>query len=209
MSWPLTWQGFDVLTLEPDRRGPIDDQFERRFDLVEPDPGLRWADVRGAAPAPVRAFTWTANGRSAVEALRSWLAARRGRLVLFWMPTWQEDLVLAADVSSGASSLVIKWSGYTARMFAAGGMRRHVALWRPGFDATYHRITGATDPGGNTTETLTISPATGSAWPATSSVVSFLRLCRLDTDLVRLEWHGQLSASATLPVREVPLEAPE
>lgn len=208
MSWPTTWHGFDVLTIEPNRSGPLDDELERRFALLDPQVGIRQPDERTPAPAPVRAFRWTAFSRQEVAVMRAFLDARKGRRVPFWLPSWQQDLRLAANVLAAQTVISAVWIGYTAQMFGTTEGRRHLASFAVNRDASYHHVTDANDPQDLVTESLTIAPGAGVDWAASTTILSFLRFSRLEDDEVEITWHGPHTAEAILRVREIPHEAP-
>ena len=94
-------------------------------------------------------------------------------------------------------------------MFGTTGARRHLALWDLGIPSfEYHEVTAASDPGDGLTETLTISPVTARNYQADRTVISFLKLCRLEQDAVEIRYPSGNVAQATIEVRELPKEAP-
>lgn len=203
-----TYLGFDVLDQVPhNRTGSIDDTYDRGFTVLDNETGLRDVDVPSKAPAPRRPFLWTCFTRAEAAVLRAFIHARRGRAIPFWLPTYQQDLRLASDVSNGATGIVVKWIGYAQHLFPGGGWRRHVAFYDSRRQFTFRKITAATDPGGYATESLALSSPAPQAFPAATTIVSFLRLCRLEEDAVSFEWRGH-TCEATIALREIPLEAP-
>lgn len=204
-----TYLGLDVLDQTVhDRAGSVEESLRRKLALLDGGTGAREADAQSGAPAPARPFLWTCLSRAAVAGLRAFLDARKGRCVPFWVPTYQQDLTLAADLGSGASSATIRWVGYALHLFPPGGARRHLALYEPGAALVYRRVTAATDPGTGLTESLALDSPAPRLFPAATTVVSFLRLCRLDDDDVRIEWSGRGFAQAELRIRDLPAEAP-
>lgn len=205
----MTYLDFDVLELNYNRAGAVQEDVDRQFALLDPGTGVRTPVEQWTAPAPVRPFTWHARGRAEIALMLAFLDARCGRAVPFWFTTYQWDLTLAADVGASAAAIDVLFARYTEQMFGTTGARRHIALWTCGIGAMqYHRVTGASDPEDGTPETLTLDPVTGLAYPAATTVVSFLKLCRLESDEVTIRWLSPLIARATIAVREIPLEAP-
>ncbi len=204
----MTYLGLDVLDQAAhNRRGVFQDDSQRAFDLLDTGTGTRSSDARGSAPTPVRPFLWTCVGRSAVAALRAFVHARRGRAVPFWVPTYQRDLTLATDLVSGASTATVLWVGYTQHLFPNTG-RRHLAFIQPGGTMLLRKVTGATDPGTATTEDLALDSAVSPTQPAATTILSFLRLCRLESDEVVLEWGSRGTCEATLHLHDLGMEAP-
>ncbi len=72
----------------------------------------------------------------------------------------------------------------------------------------FYRIADATDPGDYLTETLTLDPVAARDYPMAQTVLSFLKLCRLEDDRVEIRYPSAEVAEATIRVRELPMEAP-
>lgn len=202
--------GFDVLELNYNRIGPIEDRHDRKFVLLDPLTGKRKPDEQSPAPAAVRPFTWTARGRDEQTVMRAFLEARKGRAIPFWLPSYQWDLELSEDVIITQAIVSVVWIRYVQQLFGTTGARRHVALWTLGDGSVmdYYRIDDADDPGDELTESITIDPGAVRAYPAETSVVSFLKLCRLESDEVAISYPSGKIAQTTISVREIPLEAP-
>lgn len=205
----MSYLGFDVLEINPNRLGPIEDRHRRKFALLDGETGKRTADEHSPVPSPGRPFTWTAFDRAEIAALRAFLAARKGRAVPFWLPSYQWDLTLSEDVLEDQASISVNWVRYVEQMWGTTGARRHVALFELAqLSQDYYRISDADDPGTHLTESLTIDPVAVRDYPAATTVISFLKLCRLEDDGVEIEHFDGKTAQATINVRELPQEAP-
>ncbi len=204
----MTYLGLDVLDQSPhNRRGLVGDDIRREFELLDTGTGTRSSDARGIAPTPVRPFQWTCFSRSAVTALRAFVHARRGRAVPFWVPTYQQDLTLATDLVSGGSTATMRWVGYAQHLFANTG-RRHLAFIQPGGTMLLRKVTATTDPATFVTEDLALDSPVSPTQPAASTIVSFLRLCRLESDEVVLDWRSRGIVEVTLQIHDLGVEAP-
>ena len=205
----MIYLGYDVLELNYNRVGGIEERLHRKFVLLDPKTGKRVTDEQSPAPAAGRPFTWTALGRAEITAMRAFLDARAGRAVPFWLPSFQWDLTLTEDILEAQAIATVRWVRYTQQMWGTTGARRHVALWTLGNGATdYYRIADADDPAGYETESLTLDPAAVRSYSKDTTVVSFLKLCRLEDDRVEISYPTGRAAEATIRVRELPLEAP-
>lgn len=206
----MTYLGFDVLELNYNRIAGIEERLHRKFVLLDPRTGKRKADEQSPAPTGRRPFTWTAIGRDEIAAMRAFLEGRIGRAVPFWLPSYQWDLELSEDVVITQGSISIRWIRYVQQMFGTTGARRHIALWTLGDGSVmdYYRIDDADDPGDELTESIAIDPAAVRDYSAETTVVSFLKLCRLELDEVTISYPSGRTAESTIPVRELPLEAP-
>lgn len=202
--------GFDVLDqVIPSRpRDAIDDTLVRKSSVLDPGTGQRSGDELAAVGNPSKPFAWPCFSRAKVAELRAFLDARRGRVVPCWVPSWQQDLTLAADAANGATSLTLRWAGYARHLYPLGGARRHLALWSPGQPLMLRKVNSATDPGDLVTESVGLASATDRACPAAGTLVMFLRLVRLDEDLARIRWLSRDVAEAELVFRDLPQEAP-
>jgi len=206
----MSYLGFDVLELNYNRTGPIEERSQRKFVILDAETGKRTADAQSAAPANVRPFTWTAIGRDEITELRDFLDARVGMAVPFWLPSYQWDLALTEDADTDETILSVEWIRYAQQMFGETGARRHVALWTLGDGSVmdYYQITDADDPGDEVTESVTISPGAVRDYAAETTVISFLKLCRLSSDEVKISYPSGRTAEAVIQVMELPLEAP-
>jgi hypothetical protein len=194
-----SYEGIDVL----------EERLRRKFVLLDGSTGIRQADEQSPAPAPARPFTWTAFGRAEMAAMRDFLDARAGRAEPFWFPSYQWDLRLAADLDVTETIATIQWVRYGQQMFGSTGGRRHVAFWNLGLgQMDYYRIVDSTDPGDEIEESITLDPGAVRDYGAAQTVISFLKLCRLDTDLTEISYPSTEIAQATIMVRELPMEAP-
>jgi len=206
----VSYLGYDVLELNYNRTGPIEEHSQRKFSILDGGTGKRTSDAHSPAPANVRPFTWTAIGRDEIAELRAFLEARVGMAVPFWLPSFQWDLTLSEDVDEDQTILFVDWVRYYQQMFGETGARRHVALWTLGDGSSmdYYQITDADDPGDEITESVTVSPGAVQDYDAATTVISFLKLCRLGSDLVRISYPSARTAEAVIEVMELPLEAP-
>lgn len=206
----MTYRGFDVLILDYNRDGPITDRLSRDFVVLDATTGLRTATENSESPAGVRPFKWTAIGRDEIASMRDFLDARKGRAVPFWLPSFQWDLTLSEDATAAQSVLSLVWMRYTQQMFGTTAARRHLAIWTLGDGSSMdcYRVSAANDPATGLTETITIDPSAAADYPAATTVLSFLKLCRLEDDRVTISYPSVNVAEAEIMVREIPHEAP-
>lgn len=203
------YQGFDVLELNYNRIGRVDERVRRKVMLLDPKTGVRRQDEQSPAPTPTRPFSWFASGRAEIAAMRAFLEARKGRAVPFWLPSFQWDLRLTEDLTQTSVIATIQWCRYGEQMFGTTAARRHLALWDLGLGTMeYYRVEDTNDPGDEVTESLTVDPAAVRTYQANRTVISFLKLCRLELDQAEIRHHNGTIAEATINVREIPLEAP-
>lgn len=140
-----------------------------------------------------------------IQALRAWVASRYGRWLAFWQSTWQRDLVAAADVGSGDTTL---------RVYAPTGA---TTLGRSAFDleiqapaAVYLRRITAASAGpavnGRPTIDLTMDSSFGTAVTAAQfGRISYLRCARFNADRIELLHRPGEGLAVAVPCIEVPV----
>lgn len=202
-----TYEGFDVLEVEPNWRDGIDSTYRRDWIRFDPGTGKVRVDDKTGCAALDGSFSWFLEDRAAIASFKSFVNARKGQAVPFWLPTWRSDIQLADDVVSNSATITISLIGYTKFMFAQAARRRIAFILADG-SKVYRKVIAASDPGNGTTETLTLDAAPGVALPASTTLVSLLTLCRLEADEVKVQWHTQTVAEASLAFREIPKEVP-
>lgn len=205
----MSYLGYDVLEINYNRLGDIAEQVHRNFVVLDSVTGIKTSDEHSPAPNSLRPFTWTAIGREEIAAMMDFLDSRKGRAVPFWLPSYQWDLSLAEDIVATQTIITINWVRYVQQLWGTTAARRHVSIWTLESETMDHyRISDAVDPGDYLTEILTLDPPAIRDYPVTQRVISFLKLCRLEQDLVEISHPRVGVAQATIQVREIPLEAP-
>lgn len=204
----MIYQGFEVLEAQADGRLARVDAHERAMALIGAPTGrVEMDDVEGVSEL-IRDYTWTCLGPADVSALKAFVDARRGRAIPVWLPTMERDLELNGDFTAGHGFIDVETIGYTAHLFPWSGARRHLCLRAgPGGTPIYRKVTSAVN-NLNGTESLYLDSALGASFPKDVTVVSFLRLCRMDDDAISISWVSRGYQTATLRFRELPLEAP-
>lgn len=202
--------GYDVLEVQPNTGQERDSTYTRLMTIFDSRTGPRKAEDRAdVAVVKSSGFNWQLHGRREIEEFRAFLQARKGACVPFWVPTWQHDLVLAADIGAGIAGLKILNMGYTKFMWADPA-RRYLAIFA--LDGSqrraYRKIVSSAE--GTPHETLTLDGAVipSGQLLADQVLVSFLTLVRLAADDPELIWHSRDTAEVTLSFVEVPLEVP-
>lgn len=189
-DWPATlpattYLGHPVLDTWPDFGSDGEVQYDRLLETQDNGTAAPFvADVAGVSLRGWRA-TWELWGRGQQAAFRGLLYGLHGRRVPIWVPTWQQDLRLAAPMGSATTAMSVEWAGYT--LFGRQQPnRRDIAIELGNGTVLYRRITASVEAG--STETLTLSSALGVAiTPAQVRRISFLCLCTLASDQIDIE----------------------
>jgi hypothetical protein len=162
-------------------------------------------------PRTARRLRYVLDSREAMLDARDFLRdVAQGRWKSFWVPTWAQDLQLAADVDGAATALAITRLLFTPLYAGTGLGREHIAAFPfvsgTGPVLTPRKITDVTTLD-DATEQLTLSSALGNDL-TTDDLLSFLLLCRLDDDRLLFAWESMESGVLELPVIDLPRETP-
>lgn len=161
--------------------------FQRVMDSFDDDLSVPAVfDIAGIA-LPRQTLDLTAADRAEIAKLRGliyWLDGMRGVL---WLPTYQQDLRVVANIGSSATQITVAACNYTLDVAMALNRRDiRIETWS---GAVYHRRITACAAPGDGTELLTIDSALGAAVAvADIKRISFLQLVRSDSDIFELAW---------------------
>lgn len=201
------FKGFDVLEVAPNWVDGLNRTYKRSIVVMDSLTGTITVDDKGGTPIVSHDMPWWVDTHTGATILRAFLVARLGMFKPFWVPTFDQDLVLSTDGISGNSVLTIQAINYT-RFFFPDLSRRYLALLdRTGGANRYVTVTGSTD-NGDGTESLTLSAALTADVPVDTTMISFLTFSRLQNDKNSIVWSSTEFAEATISIQEVPREIP-
>lgn len=162
---------------------------------------------RPLAPTPVskRPLEWYLDGYDEVAAFRAWLFARRGRRQPLWMPTYQQDLTLVADVPAGQDFLDIVDCNFTGR-YLPYPIRTRVVLLQSPVSVLPFKVSGVTIPTAGVERLALTAPVAVDILASTR--LSFLVYARLQDDSVSLSYDFEGHAMAQAAFQELPQEVP-
>lgn len=183
-----TYRGFPVLTTRPSYARDPQTSLDRMGYRVDDDVGLIAEHDEVGVPLYRQVHQWNLEGAEALRAFRGLLYALQGRQRSLWVPTWLDDLTVAATIPGGGVQVRVAWSGYAQRIAQAIN-RRDLRIELVGGVVVYRRILSSVD-NGDGTETLTLDASVaGTATPAARvAQVSFMGLCRSDSDQFEFGW---------------------
>lgn len=198
-----TYLGYRVYPLRPNWAGRLDVEHVRKLAELDYLSGAAWRKDESGLANLVKRWTWMHKSRADVVAFRTWLAARKGRLVPFWSETQGDDITVTTTIASADISIQIKNIGYQ-RLLNGRADRRHIALRTKAGAVYYRQILGATEISGEL-ETLTLDASLGAAVnPDDIASLRFLHLTRLESDSIEIEWHHLSLAETTAAMRSLP-----
>ncbi len=207
-GWPAvdagdTYLGYRVHDLNARFVNDITIDYMRSVAMLDYKTAHQWVKDKSGFETEIAKWNWILRNRPEIVSFRSWLAARAGRRVPFWTETQGADMKVVATIGASDSSIQIENIGYQ-RYINGRADRRHIAIRTTSGAAYYRQITGATEID-STVEALAIDTALGvTIAPAEIESVRFLRLSRLESDNIEIDWHNLGLAESTAAIRSIP-----
>lgn len=193
--------GLPVLTVAPEH--DTDMALEKDLLTVDAEKGGWYVYSKGDIPGFVTTLRWVLSGRPAISNFLAWLGYCKGRLVPFWMPSWQRELEIAQIINATDTSISVKRSDLTRFIGPNVNGRKYICFINQDRSFTIKTMTSVGEAGDN--ETIGINTSFGSVKNNDSfRCISFLRYVRLDTDKIELTWHNGSLLECSIPVKEIP-----
>ncbi|PSJ55812.1 hypothetical protein C7I85_26365 [Mesorhizobium soli] len=193
------YQGLDVVTEAPLLVANVSDSIVRSMELNDNGFGPIVVETLRSYVDFGQTVSFMESRPSGVWKRRKWLHSLRGKQKPFWLPTFNQDILLQANIGAAATTALVRSIGHPSSYIG-----RHVMILLKDGTRLQRQITnaGASD-GGN--DTIVISSSLGkSAAPADVALFCFISRVRLNSDSVSID-HKYIDASVVnIPVIEVP-----
>lgn len=197
------YRGAPVLEDSPSVTDTYEGSYERETFTIDPQTGaLEVIDTAGIG-FPSNSHNWFFKGKTAHANFRALLYALQGQLSEIWVPSYEDDLLLVADIASSDTTIQCQNSGFG--LFAGVLNRQDIRIELNVGTVYYRRITGSSSITA-TTELLSISSSLGVTVPAnTVRRISFMCLSVLATDEITIEHLTRIEGVgiSTTPFRAV------
>lgn len=178
------YRGFPVFEARPDENKNLTTEYLRILQTLDNVAGIPAVYDNSKQPFSAQEHAFFLVGAEEVDAFKRFMYALRGRQVSVWVPTHMSDMQVAA-VSSN-NRMIIQKMGYA--QFGVGRVgRRDIRLERKSGLVTMHRIEAAVDLQDGTEQIQIDPPLLDLVFPDDVGRISFMALCRLDSDSVELE----------------------
>ncbi|MBI3145820.1 MAG: hypothetical protein HYZ18_11320 [Pseudogulbenkiania sp.] len=201
-SSPIQYRGYDTLLRHPNRVEDVSVDYQRLIDVFDHETGSPAVIDIPNRPFIVRRFQFLVPDRADLTALRGWIAARAGRQVPFWVPTWERGLEVAQPFKLDATEVMVYARGFATYYQAMPG-RQDVAFLHNNGTWYLRKITAFEFVDG-VVERMRIDAALGVAWaPSDFRIVSFLELPRLESDALEIFFETDRVSRVTLPLRSI------
>lgn len=180
-----TYLTVPVFTFEPNWVDPVDVSLWHPYDVLQ-----YWG--RGYARSDLAETRFKISAqylsptRETLESVIQFFDVCKGRWGRFFMPTWQNDLVITEAFAADATELTVEENNNFSIFESTTTTGHHLFIMFP--DGTYaiRRITGATDETHITIDEAIGTACTASGLPAVK--VSFLLLMRFAQDELEVEY---------------------
>ncbi|MFO0244494.1 MAG: hypothetical protein ACK53H_03820 [Betaproteobacteria bacterium] len=194
--WPMTFP-------RPNRERDVEVEYQRLAEVLDYETGITAVDDSGARPFIRRAFDFRFTSRAEITAFKGWLAARAGRLVAFWQPSWETSIVPTRKILSNQTVMTLAARGYALYFNPMPGRTEAAFLHKNG---TWYYRTILSFGAGTTSdeETMTLDQTFGfDANPEDWLAITFLEKSRLDSDQIELHWISDRIVESALPVKSI------
>lgn len=181
-TFPL-YLGRPVLTLPPNRAEPITAQLQRATADRDGQTGVIYRADEAGRCVGSQSYSWQVKGRLKRHEFRQLLYRLQGRQNAMWLPTFNDDLILAQDAAMAATVLSVEQAGlsYVEAPFPG---REYVLIGGVG-----RKFTAMAAPTTAGQERIVIAaPGAPAALPA-GTRFCFMDVGRLDQDTVEITHH--------------------
>ena len=199
---PIQYRGYDTLLRHPNRVEDVSVDYQRLVDVFDHETGTPAViDIPNRAFI-VRRYQFLLPDRADLTTMRGWLAARAGRQVPFWVPTWERGLEVAQPFALDATAILVQARGFATYYQSMPGRQDVACLHNDG--TWYLRRITAFEFVDGVVERMRIDAALGVACaPSDFRIVCFLELARLESDAVEIFFETDRVARVTLPIRSI------
>lgn len=190
-DWPAImpstlYRGAPIYDAPPDETEDLTSSYQRLLLTLDSGSAMPLMTDTAGRAFPVQGHRWLELGRGERSALRSLLYALAGRQKAVWLPTYADDLTMQGVITQLSTTLEVLNVGYTR--FAGGKPgRRDICIELLDGTVFHRRITASIEVDDNL-ERLALDSALGRQVLATEvRRISWLMMCRLDSDSVEIE----------------------
>lgn len=179
-------EGYPVVMMEPNRMDALDQQFGRIMEELDLQIGRVRRYDENLRSYKTQFYNWQAKGREQHHKLRQTLYRLKGRQKGVWMPSFNEDIVLAANLTGGQNQMQIQKIGYHQLGGLISGRDRVLIRDNTGTQRLV-KLNGSANVS-DTVERLNLTANAGFAANA-GRPGSFVELVRLDQDAIEITHH--------------------
>jgi hypothetical protein len=201
------YRTYPVLTVKNNHANTAAFSVESNSVRNDSNVGIFSLDRVQPTPEGANSFSFLFADHAQVAAFYSWLDDRKGRVGVFWYPTWSHDMQLTADIGAAATAFVINSIEYSSLYYVNGApaySRRDVMIRLKNGTTFYRRIQGVTLDTTTGLETVSIDTALGQIVHVSDiDRISFLIPSALKADAVEIAWESGNVSQSQIVVADV------
>lgn len=202
---PDNYRGMSVLSSPPDEVTSLDYDYERMVEELDNQTGLPHYFDSAKIPFMKQRYIWVLRGRTQHKQFRELTYNLRGRVSVFWVPTFFQDFRLVADTPVNDSFIIVENTGY----FNTGGIRtdrRDIMIELTNGEKMFRRIIAVTTSGSDREVLGLDTPLYEGLKVGDVHRISFITMCRLDQDNIEILHKTDSAGVATtsLSIRTAP-----
>lgn len=190
----VQYMSYPVLEVMPNWADNRRRTFGRKMGIFDPETGPKVWDEQGDESRVTDGFSWFLNGRDTIYWFKTWLYARRGKQSPVWLPSWGADMTLTEPLTPSSVNMQIR-GDWGSRFFKLEpGVYHHFRLQTRDGQIFYRRILSITEAPVAGDSLVSFSNPDGedslgvSIDPSNVELISFLRLCSINSDDIKLAW---------------------
>ncbi|STZ08605.1 Uncharacterised protein [Moraxella caprae] len=193
---PDTFRGYPVLSIAPNEVDNLTHSYERLQQQLDNLSGRPLFVDSANASFSLFQYRWFLVGSEQHATFYAWLNLLNGRQKAVWLPTFSDDLQLIKAISG--TRLEVANCGYTKFGQGQNG-RQFVQIELHNGERFYRKIVLSEELG--TVERLTLDePFLNSISPHLVKRISFMSLCRLNSDTVNIVHHNDIQGLSTAEI---------
>lgn len=183
----------DVMTDNIVIQGSQNEVIERDIKSFDNQRGLMAIETEYNDSTQSRFMGWSLESRDELWQLKAWFQQLKGKQRAFWLPTWNDDLVVMEPIGATAAAITVNNTGFSLYYRA-----NHLLLELKDGRQFYRKTLGCVE-NEDGHEVIGIDKALGELVPIkVIKRLAFLDLVRLDTD--RIEFSYRLGGAVDIAV---------
>ncbi len=194
-----TYKDSYLVTDPPLEASNVREEYEREVETLDSGSGLMWRGSLYAAPIRGSVLGWGSLTRTELVNVREWLHTVKGRWKSIWVPSWNADVTVTADVVNNSYTVEIADIDFNSFFTAPCDF---AIITTDGLFHCIHVLSCADgDPG---KEVLTVEDPNASIPLNTIARTSLLTRARFAADRVEIQHEVGGYAACAVPTVEVP-----
>lgn len=183
---PATYDGLEVLTVPPNWKAPINNDFTRRLLVADSGVGPVKHFDTGETVRILRPFEWFLKSHAQVYDFRAFIRRRHGQLHAFWTPSWHGDFRVSGTSAAVDAELTVAGTEFATHVGLDTSRDRIRVVLNDG-TIFYRQITDVDIVSNDTV--LTLNDDFGvEVSPSNVRAVNLMLKCRLAGDRVEIPW---------------------